>query len=198
MPTGYTDTLYKGEDQTFEQFAMQCARAFGALIDLRDEPHAEIPDRFEPSSWERKSVDDALSRVFELRRRTLKQWADAQDSEIAEHNEHVRTAIRKAIELQSRYELMLSAVRGWRPPTEEHKGLQEFMVQQLQESIRFDCSGLSLVQQRAVPVAEYAQRTQDAADRELDRAEEAWRKAQERTAGRTAWVQALRDSLGGA
>ena len=38
MPTGYTLDLYNGKDITFEEFVLKCARAFGALIDMRDEP----------------------------------------------------------------------------------------------------------------------------------------------------------------
>jgi hypothetical protein len=49
MPTGYTAKLYDG-DQKFQDFAMECARAFGALIEMRDEPmNAKIPETFEPS-----------------------------------------------------------------------------------------------------------------------------------------------------
>lgn len=197
MPSGYTETLYKGEDQTFEQFAMQCARAFGALIELRDEPHAEIPEKFEASQYERKWLDKAIALVFELRERSDDEWAAAQDAEIEEHNEHVRKAIALAGERRVRYELMLARVRSWRPPTEEHKGLQEFMVKQLEESIAFDCSTRYLEEQSRLPVTEYALRKQDEATRELDRAEQAWDEANERAAGRTAWVQALRNSLGG-
>lgn len=195
MPSGYTETLYKGGDQTFEQFVMQCARAFGALIELRDEPHAEIPEQFEASPYERKRLDAAIARVIELRDRSDDEWAAAQDAEIEEHNEHVRKAIAVAGERRVRYEQMLARVRSWRPPTEEHKGLQEFMVKQLEESIAFDCSTRYLEEQSRLPVTEYALRKQDEATRELDRAEQSLNEAQARAAGRTAWVKDLRESL---
>lgn len=41
---------------------------------------------------------------------------------------------------KSRYEAMLAKVREWLPPTADHVGLKDFMIQQLTESIRFDCS----------------------------------------------------------
>jgi hypothetical protein len=34
MPTGYTAKIYNGVPQTFEEFALDCARTFGALITL--------------------------------------------------------------------------------------------------------------------------------------------------------------------
>ena len=44
MPTGYTYDLYDGKDIEFPDFVMKCARAFGALIEIRDDPmDAAIP-----------------------------------------------------------------------------------------------------------------------------------------------------------
>ena len=36
MPTGYTHELHEGEEISFEKFVMSCARAFGALVLMRD------------------------------------------------------------------------------------------------------------------------------------------------------------------
>ena len=44
MPTGYTSGVATGEIKDFKTYALQCARAFGACIMLRDEPMSdEIP-----------------------------------------------------------------------------------------------------------------------------------------------------------
>ena len=56
MPTGYTATLME-KGQTFQEFIMGCARAFGALIEMRDSPNdAPIPDKFEPSDYHAKRL----------------------------------------------------------------------------------------------------------------------------------------------
>ena len=50
MPTGYTSKIK--DDITFEQYAMGCARAFDALIDMRDEASdALIPEELTPSNY---------------------------------------------------------------------------------------------------------------------------------------------------
>lgn len=41
MPTGYTDAIKDGI--SFNQFILSCARAFGALITMRDEP-SSVPE----------------------------------------------------------------------------------------------------------------------------------------------------------
>ncbi|PZE23885.1 hypothetical protein [Curtobacterium sp. MCBD17_028] len=196
MPTGYTEALYKGDKQTFEQFAMKCARAFGALVELRDEPNALIPECFEVSEYERRRLDEAVELVVALKHRSPEDWSAAQDAEVAEHNEHVRTAIQAAGERRIRYEQMLAQVRGWTPPTSEHEGMRDFMVEQLTTSIKFDCSTSYLDEQRPLPVDEYALLKQDKAAQELERAEQSWRDAKERADARTCWVRALRESLG--
>lgn len=37
MPSGYTSDIYHGKDVTFKEFALKCARNFGALMHMRDE-----------------------------------------------------------------------------------------------------------------------------------------------------------------
>lgn len=51
MPTGYTAAVEDGTITEFDDFAWQCARAFGALIMMRDDPmSAPIPQKFEPTA----------------------------------------------------------------------------------------------------------------------------------------------------
>lgn len=48
MPTGYTADVQSGKVTDFAEYAMNCARAFGALVLMRDDPSdADIPERFE-------------------------------------------------------------------------------------------------------------------------------------------------------
>ena len=45
MPTGYTADIQDGKITTLREYALSCARAFGALIMMRDDPHdAPIAD----------------------------------------------------------------------------------------------------------------------------------------------------------
>lgn len=50
MPTTYTARIYEGENVTFAEFVMACARAMGPLAALKEEPAgAPVPDEFPPS-----------------------------------------------------------------------------------------------------------------------------------------------------
>jgi len=60
MPTGYTYPVVEGKITEFSDFALSCARAFGALITMRDDPHdTPIPETFEPSDYNAKKLAEA-------------------------------------------------------------------------------------------------------------------------------------------
>lgn len=62
MPTGYTAAIADGID--FKTYALSCARAFGALVEMRDEPaNAPIPEEFKPSSYYVTSLASAREEV---------------------------------------------------------------------------------------------------------------------------------------
>ena len=47
MPTGYTADIYEGNDVSFRDFALKCARAFGACIEQRDDDANDKPKLIE-------------------------------------------------------------------------------------------------------------------------------------------------------
>lgn len=61
MPTGYTAAVCDGKITEFPAFALQCARAFGALITMRDDAmNAPIPEEIKPdTSYYDKNISEA-------------------------------------------------------------------------------------------------------------------------------------------
>jgi len=196
MPTGYTADIKDGI--TFATFAMNCARAFGACVMLRDEPGGgdKIPDAFEPSDYHAQQIEKAQAALAEFRalspsqhmREASKAWGDAETQRIARLDE--MRAQRKA------YEDMLAKVKAWAPPTPEHDGLKEFMHSQIAQSIDFDCdeSYYSTPTPRMTG-EQWAARRLAMLERDLAYHQKEQAAEVERTSGRTAWVKALRASL---
>lgn len=59
MPTGYTYPVAEEKVDTLAEFALQCARAFGACVTMRDEPsNKPIPEEFKPSLHYQKKLDE--------------------------------------------------------------------------------------------------------------------------------------------
>jgi hypothetical protein len=194
MPSGYTSDLYEGKPVTFPEFAMTCARAFGALIDLRDEPlDAPIPDEISQSDYYGERLSEAKQRLIQLRAMSADEVAQAAACANAAALDQWERSQAKSLARRQRYEAMLAEVEAWAPPTEEHQGLKDFMIQQITESARLDCS----VRDRPVEVdpATWFVSAVDEVKRQIDYCTEQAQQEAERAAGRTAWVRALRASL---
>ena len=61
MPTGYTHDIPAGI--TFRQFALNCARAFGANIAMRDDPADKPIEVYEPSDYSAKAITKATNEL---------------------------------------------------------------------------------------------------------------------------------------
>lgn len=192
MPTGYTSDVT--DTTTLAEFAMKCARAFGALVMMRDDPaDAPIPEEFKPSDHHVEALRKAEARLLELRGMTADQ-ADvlaAADYKAAVGRWEAQR--KKDAALRERYERLRALCRAWEPPTPDHVGLRDFMVEQLTSSIDFDCtdypapvakSGATWLaeQVKSEEWSENYHRTEG--QKEIDRAR-----------SRTEWVKQLRASL---
>lgn len=88
MPTGYTHEVQSGEVTDFPTFTMQCARAFGALIMMRDDPSdAQIPEQFEPSDYNRRARERAVAELQRLQNLT---WDEIGAAARADYDAAVR------------------------------------------------------------------------------------------------------------
>lgn len=197
-PSGYTATLEKGE-QSFEDFVLDCARAFGALIDLRDDPDAPIPDEFQPSSYHVEGVADARKRRDEVLRWTDSQAASAAAADWAETRQRYQDAIDHAAACAQRYVTMIREVEKWEPPTSEHRGLKDFMLQQLRESLSHDGDATyykgRLASLKLLSAEEYREREVERADKDIAYHLKHGAEDAERARQRSEWVRALRESL---
>ena len=137
MPTGYTDKIYNGIE--FEDFVLSCSRGFGALIHMRDHGmNAEITLP-ETGGYHVKGLNKARVELNKVTKISLEEAAvEAEkeyDSVVAYRMKRDLSQMEKRIQLLD----MLVKVDAWTPPTSDHTGLKEFMVKQINETIRGDC-----------------------------------------------------------
>lgn len=197
MPTGYTADVVDGKVTDFPTFALQCARAFGALIEMRDAPHnAPIPDEFKPSTYHVEALERARGELEALRLLTSDERRMAARAEYDDELERRRKSEANTAEVRERLTAMLEEVEAWEPPTLEHFELKTFMRQQLTETIKWDGRGLyhdSPLELRT-PEEWYAAQVAKI-EREIEYHAREHAKEVERVNGRNAWVRALRESL---
>lgn len=197
MSTRYTAGVASGEIKTFEEYALQCARAFGACILLRDEPlSSEIPE-FEPSDYHSKELKKASKELKLMLEGSDKEVRALYEKEMAEKAKRVRDSLAKTKLEIDRYKSMLEKALAFVPPTEDHKGLADFMVKQLQESIRFDDMSSYCEKELVTPPFELWKRNKiDGLMKSISRDKEEYQKEVERTNTRNKWVRDLKRSLG--
>lgn len=198
MPTGYTAKI--GEGQSFEDFVLGCARAFGACIMQRDDPMSDKPTLQEPSTYHSEKLEEAQAQLAEFLGMTEDEKLDygRQCKEEAIFRAEESLAKNKA--LAAKYDDMMDKVEAWTPPTFEHEELKQFMLNQIQESKRFDCMSSyykdELAKAKTQTPFQFYQKMIDSIAWNIKYHSEESIKDVERTLGRNDWIKKLYESLG--
>jgi hypothetical protein len=194
MPTGYTAAVKDGI--SFEQFTWNCARAFGALILMRDEPTAAtVPEAFKPSDFYAVRLAEAEDRLAVLKAMTPKEARTAARAAHREAAQRHAERLAEAQDLRNKYSEMLAKVVRWDPPTPEHQGLKDFMAEQLRQSIDFDCSTDYLTPPLLLDGATWLTESIADTEKQIKRYLEQHAEEVTRTDQRNSWIKALRESV---
>lgn len=197
MPTGYTAGIVDGKITEFNDFALQCARAFGALIELRDEPFdAPIPDEIKAhTSYYEQSLEEARQRLASLLALTPDEVVSgAASALLIAQTSHQDSLVRVRAE-NARLKAMLAKVERWTPPTPDHQEMKRFMVDQLTISMTNEKYYLVGPNEADFVPAKWHLASLDAAAQSVTRAADELAKERRRNADRNGWLQALRASL---
>jgi hypothetical protein len=195
MPTGYTADIKDGI--SFKQFALNCARAFGALITMRDDPpDAKIPEEFKPSTYHQEKIEELRKELRNLDKMTLLAASKAAERDWGKTETRRLEAIAEANALREKYLAMRAEIIAWTPPTPEHVELKKFMLEQVDNSISFDCHTKYF--ETPTPIqgpVEWLDAQRERIHKSIKYHTEAHEKEVASSQGRTVWVQALRNSL---
>lgn len=196
MPTGYTHDVQTGKITDFREFAMSCAKAFGACITMRDDPADKpIPDEFEADTkYYDERIADALEAVARI---SSMSGEDCEKEAFTDFQQNVADFEKQAKENEVerlRYKRMLADVRAWTPPTKDHQGMKSFMEKQLLESIDWDCGHKGKYPDRETG-EEWRDREFSESERNLTRSTKSRDDELKRTNTRNRWVKDLRESL---
>jgi hypothetical protein len=198
--TGYTAAILEKDGIIFEQFCLNCARAFGACVMLRDEPmDAPIPDEFTPSDYHKRALAEAQAKLTALNNMTLSERVEygqeKQKAAVQQRQELIESAKKAARKLI----LMKAKVLAWEPPSSDHVGLKNFMLEQIDSTLQFDgradgyTDEIKNLEMR--PFEQFFRDSVEEAQNSIAYHIEQDREELERTHSRTAWIQDLRNSL---
>ena len=195
MSTGYTANIKKGI--SFKTFALDCAKAFGACITMRDEKSDTPIPKFKPSIYHREQVKKIREKIELLENMDVETANTKAKKDYDKQVNRLKELILETNELHTKYLDMLVKVDKWQPP-HDHNNLKDFMKTQIQESIKHDCDdyyekGLKSV--RLFTGIEWLDQKKREAIRDLEYYNKEDKKEKERVEGRNKWIRELRESL---
>ena len=199
MPTGYAADIEN--DISFEDYALGCARAFGACGHQKEAWITEKPKLRGENKYHVDALSRAKNEVAKLEAMMGVNDRTAYGKEIIEkENASNQESFNKQISLKNKYEAMLSKVYNWHPPTSEHESLKKFMIDQIAQSINFDCDTKYVMDRltqlsKTNPLDEYNKALKRAYEG-VEYHERALMVERERNADANRWISALYDSLG--
>lgn len=194
MPTGYTCIIDDHDDVTFGQYVWRCARAFGALVLMRDDAlDAVPPESFEPDlRYYAEALERETAEIDRLLAMTPEQAEEAAKADYRKQVDQWQKSEAERAAVQRRYDQMRDRIERWTPPSSDHSELKKFMLQQLVESRKY--SG-PYPQPTLVPGVEWRQRRLDETQRSLKYHREHIEAERARTKERNRWLAQLRESV---
>lgn len=138
MPTGYTAGIVDGKTKTFKEFAKQCMRAFGAAIHMRDEPFDKPYEHRKPDDYHLKQINEYEKQKAKVLKMDVLEITLQTKKELEEQKERVTQKIAEINAIGKRLNQFLDEANKWQPPTDQHKGIKDFMVKQISETIDWD------------------------------------------------------------
>ncbi len=197
MPTGYTCNIEKGI--TFKEYALGCARAFGAFACLRDEPNnIELPDGFPLDSYHSRELPKAKRELAKYQKMTVKEAAKEAKQFYDKQVADAKAGIKKTAELKAKYEKMLSKIIFYAPPTVDHVKFQDFMRSQIEDSIRYDCGDYyerNLKELKLMTGAQWKKFRLGMAEDDLKRHSEGLSNDIEQNRTQNLWIKQLKESI---
>jgi hypothetical protein len=139
MPTGYTAGIIDGKINTFQDFAKQCMRAFGACIHMRDEDYDKNYEPRLPSDYHLKRIEKSKEEIARINSISDEDLILTRKVEIETEIKRCKDSISKQKKNRNALLSIKSDIQDWTPPTSEHVGIKDFMLEQIKVTIEGDC-----------------------------------------------------------
>jgi len=199
MPSGYTYKINEGKEEvTGKSFVMDCAKAFGACISMRDDPSSmPIPEEFKASTYHLEQLEVARGKLAEAINLSFEDCEKAVKINYEGSLRDREEALKSKEEMKSRYLKVLEEVKAWEVPSDEHIKLKEFAVNQIEESIKWDCNTSYYTDHeiKMEDVHEYRERQIKRFEEDIIYYTKGNKEELDRINERNLWIKQLRDSL---
>lgn len=136
MPTGYTSDIYNGNDVSLKDFAAQCAHGMMVFVHQRDSNDDKLYYR-QPSKYHLEKQRQAKITLDLLDSLDEEELYGMWSAYYRYAEAKMYRLIAEKSEIQARYDRMIAEVKAVSVP-DELESFKEFMLSQLDDSVRFD------------------------------------------------------------
>lgn len=196
MPTGLTATLIGEKERSFKDFALLCARHFGPLFFMRDDPlNKDIPDEVPTADadyYENKLLE-SLKRLENFKLLTEDDYMVKAKEQFDEDIKMYEESIEKNELIRYRYSSMLKQVMDWVPPSDDHAQIKEFMIEQIKSSTDADIHVPSTP--KILTGAQWSKKELRAITEDIKYYENKYIEEQQRQLKANEWIRQLKNSL---
>lgn len=138
MPTGYTAGIMDGTIKTFPEFAKICIRNFGVAMHMRDEELSKPYEQRVISPYHSGHLSAAKIELEFIKKLSDKEIISKRKGEIEDEIRRYNTYAIECGRQKGVLTGILNDVLAWIPPTTEHQGIKDFMIQQINSTIDSD------------------------------------------------------------
>lgn len=200
MPSGYTEGILSGTINDLNDFIWMCARGFGAFITQKDNIDEPPILKEKPNPYYKNKIKQLLKKQQKYNEYTDNDWQSTYLKYIEDQLKDIDNNIKEKIESKEKYENILNQVKEWIPPNENFHKLKSFMINQIEESIDFDCD-TSFWQERKNKISnlkleQYKRNVLNDINESLISNKEYYDEEVQRVKERNQWKQQLIESIG--
>jgi len=196
MGTCFTEGIK--DNISFEDFAMDCTRAF--IYAYRDLPgNCKLLEKIEPD------IDYYVGKLKETEK-NIEYYTNISDDDLQKeiderYNRKKKTNTEyniKQKENQIKFKNMLKKVKEWQPPTEKHINLKKFMIEQIEKSFEYldDLNEDLEKENRSIDIIEYRKEKLDNLKDDLQDSKDEIQKELDYVESTNLWLKQLKESLG--
>ena len=200
--TGYTAQIENGNITTGKDFLKLCTRAFGIAMAMREKPlSVPTPSQFEPDSYYKQKYDKAVEVRDKWRQMT---FDETKQEMIEKHNAKI-TQAKKSLEKykleDEKYKKVRNEIVKWNPPTDEHKALKNYALEQIDLSMNTGLyKYLEIDLNKKLDISDdavwkYINDMNASCEKNVGEAYEQWQEDLKRTAEKNTWMRQFLESL---
>jgi hypothetical protein len=187
MATGYTAKLSDGE-QSFEDFVLGCACAF--FYDT-----SKLPEKWKVKTSYADSLKEHQAELAKVKKMGMAEAKREADKEFAKAKAEHEKDKRERAAAEDRLMAMRAKVADWEPPTAKHVRLKKLMLQQIDETINFDCVDYDGGPSKRMSGGDWLRSKIAELKRDIEYDSRHYAEEVKRTNERNEWCDALRKSL---